>query len=55
MKGFPMKQGRIQSRFEGGAVGSGALKIFQKLVTRVHCIQQFEVHFRKKQVVIFLS
>ena len=27
----------------------GALKNFQKLVTRVRCIQQFQIHFQNKQ------
>ena len=38
-------QGRTQSKFEGGTVGSGGAKNFQKLVTRVCCIQQFQSIF----------
>ena len=35
------KQGRIQSKLEGGAVGGGGAEKFEKLVTRIRCIQQF--------------
>ena len=42
-------QGRIQRKFEGGAVGSGGAEKFSKLMTRVRYIQQFQIHFRNKQ------
>ena len=37
-------QGRIESKLEGGSVGSGG-----QLMTRVRCIQQFQIHFPNKQ------
>ena len=32
-----------------GQLVVGALKNFQRLVTRVRCLQQFQIHFRNKQ------
>ena len=46
-------QGRIQSKFEGGAVDGGGAKKIQKLVTRVRCIQPFQTLTTNKRLSIY--
>ena len=42
-------RGGSRANLKEGQLVVGALKDFQKLVTRVRCIQQFQIHFWNKQ------
>ena len=42
-------RGGSKANLKEGQSVVGALNNFQKLVTRVRCIQQFQIHFQNKQ------
>ena len=44
-----MVRGGYRANLKGGQLVVGALKDFQKLVTRVRCMQQFQIPFQNKQ------